>query len=362
MSVRARFVLERQEGSRPFVLDVDLELATTSIGVLGLSGSGKTTLLRCIAGLERPRLARLFVNGERWQDERFRLPTHARRVGYVFQEASLFPHLSTRDNLLFGYQRVARGRRKVAFDDAVSLLGLEGLLGRPTEGLSGGERQRVALGRALLTSPELLLLDEPLASLDLAGRAQVLRYLEEVQRALAIPMLYVSHAPSELARVAHQALVLEDGKLLAQGPLNSVFTRPDLFLAQREDAAALLEAEVEAHDDTYHLTTFRVPGAPGARLTLSRRSLPVGHTTRLQIHARDVALSLAAPRESSVGNVLEVTVLSVHAEREPAHRLVLLDLQGRVLLARVTLLSVEQLKIAPGLSMFAQVKSVALSD
>jgi molybdate transport system ATP-binding protein len=360
MSIEARFVLTRSGAAgAAFVLDVELKLPTCGVGILGSSGSGKTTLLRCIAGLERPQQGRLSVNGEVWQDATRTLPVHRRAIGYVFQESSLFPHLSTRDNLRFGFERVPSAQRKVSFDRAVGLLGVEALLPRRTHTLSGGERQRVAIARALLTSPSLLLLDEPVASLDMESRGQVLAYLEEVQRALAIPMLYVSHTPGEVARVAEHAVVMERGKVLASAALNAVLTDPRLPLSRREDAAAVLDATVEAHDEAYHLTHLTLPGG---RLSISRRTLAPGARTKVQIHARDVSLSLAPPSQSSISNVLSVHVRALHAERDPAHRLVELDLGGQTVLARVTGWSVDQLQIRPGLRVFAQIKGVALVE
>jgi molybdate transport system ATP-binding protein len=359
MSVEARFVLERSGVGGAFTLDVDLQLPAQGVGIVGASGSGKTTLLRCIAGLERPRVGTLRVDGELWHSDTRSLPVHKRAIGYVFQEPSLFPHLTARDNLRFGFERVPHGERKVSFERAVALLGIEALLERRTPNLSGGERQRVAIARALLTSPRLLLLDEPLASLDLESRAQILPYLEAVQRSLAIPLLYVSHAPGEVARIADHGVVLERGKVLAAGPLNALLTDPRLPLSRRDDAGAVLAAEVDAHDETHHLTHLRVAGG---RLTISRRALPVGAHTKLQIHARDVSLSLQPPSQSSISNVLAVTVLAVHAEHDPAHRLIQLDLAGQVLLARITGWSVAQLQIRPGLQVFAQVKGVALVE
>jgi molybdate transport system ATP-binding protein len=349
VSIEARFLLRRPlpgggadaAAAEHFALDVDLRLPAEGVGIVGASGSGKTTLLRCIAGLERPEL----------------LPVHRRAIGYVFQEASLFPHLSTRDNLRFGFERVPAHARKVTFDSAVALLGIGPLLSRRTHNLSGGERQRVAIARALLTSPSLLLLDEPVASLDLASRAQILDYLEAVQRELAVPLLYVSHVPAEVARIADHAALLEHGKALASGALNDVFTNPALPLSRREDAAAVLEAQVERHDDAHHLTHLRVAGGS---LSVSRRALPTGARTKVQIHARDVSLSLVAPTHSSIVNVLSVRVRAIHPEADPAHRLIELDLAGQTMLARITGWSVEQLGIRPEVQAFAQIKGVAL--
>ncbi len=370
MSIEARFALERrgagQLGSRaeprastPFSLDLTLSLPAQCVGIVGASGSGKTTLLRCIAGLERRARGALSVQGEVWQDERTFLPTHRRSLGYVFQESSLFPHLSVRDNLRFGERRVPAAARRVRFDDAVSLLGVDTLLARAPSSLSGGERQRVAIARALLTSPKLLLLDEPLASLDLPARAQILSYLEAVQRALALPMLYVTHAPNELTRIAAHVVLLEAGRLVAAGPLQALMARPDLSLGQREDAGAVLDATLDHHDQRHHLSYLRVHDA---LLAISQRSLAPGSATRLFVRARDVSLARARPLESSINNVLEVGISGVHPDRDPAYRLVTLDLSGSPLLARITALSVEQLALTPGARVYALIKSASLIE
>jgi molybdate transport system ATP-binding protein len=382
MSIEARFTLERRAaaGSSPFSLDLELSLPALCVGIVGASGSGKTTLLRCIAGLERRARGSLSVQGEVWQDQRSFLPPHRRSLGYVFQESSLFPHLSVRDNLRYGERRVPEAARRVRFDDAVSLLGVESLLARDPASLSGGERQRVAIARALLTSPKLLLLDEPLASLDLSARAQILTYLEAVQRALALPMLYVTHAPNELTRIAAHVVLLEAGKLIAAGPLAELMARPDLALGQREDAGAVLDATLDHHDEQHHLSYLRVVARGSAReqereargsareqvhdtlLAISRRPLAPGSATRLFVRARDVSLARTRPVDSSINNMLEVSVSGVHADRDPAYRLIRLDLSGSPLLARITALSVEQLALAPGMRVVALIKSASLVE
>jgi molybdate transport system ATP-binding protein len=379
MSIEARFALERRGATPAFSLDLTLTLPAQCVGIVGASGSGKTTLLRCIAGLERKARGSLSVHGEVWQDERSFLPTHRRSLGYVFQESSLFPHLSVRDNLRYGERRVPEAARRVRFDDAVSLLGVDALLARDPASLSGGERQRVAIARALLTSPKLLLLDEPLASLDLSARAQILTYLEAVQRALALPMLYVTHAPSELTRIAAHVVLLDAGKLVAAGPLAELMARPDLPLGQREDAGAVLDATLDHHDERHHLSYLRVVEAPGstreqdhdastrepnhnALLAISRRPLAPGSATRLFVRARDVSLARTRPVDSSINNVLEVSVRGVHPDRDPAYRLITLNLSGSALLARITALSVEQLALAPGTRVVALIKSASLVE
>jgi molybdate transport system ATP-binding protein len=370
MSITLRFALERDvllakktarfdQKADPFRLDVELSVPKGCVGVVGASGSGKTTLLRCIAGLEPSARGTLRVHDAIWQDERVFLPVYRRSVGYVFQEPSLFPHLSVRENLLFGQRRVPAEERRISFDDAVALLGAEPLLARDPSSLSGGERQRVAIARALLTSPKLLLLDEPLASLDIESRAQILPYLEGVQRALSVPMLYVTHSPNELARIAQRVVLLAAGRVEAEGPLNELLTRPDLGLSQREDAGAVLDAKVEEHDAHHHLTYLRVQGA---RVLISRRALAVGEATRLLVRARDVSLAREKPVATSINNVLEVSVRGVHDDRDPAYRLVTLDLAGSTLLARITALSLHQLGLKPGERVFALVKSAALIE
>jgi molybdate transport system ATP-binding protein len=272
---------------------------------------------------------------------------------------------------------VPEAARRVRFAEAVSLLGVDSLLARDPTSLSGGERQRVAIARALLTSPKLLLLDEPLASLDLSARAQILTYLEAVQRTLALPMLYVTHTPNELTRIAAHVVLLEAGKLVAAGPLAELMARPDLALGQREDAGAVLDATLDHHDEQHHLSYLRVVDAReqdrGARgsarehdrgtlLAISRRALAPGSATRLFVRARDVSLARTRPVDSSINNMLEVSVSGVHADRDPAYRLIRLDLSGSPLLARITALSVEQLALAPGMRVVALIKSASLVE
>lgn len=356
MSLRARLALRRGD----FDLDVDFECPSADVtAVIGPSGSGKTTLLRCIAGLEREARGEIHFQSQLWQDDEHFVPTHKRPVGYVFQEARLFPHLSVRKNLEFGYKRLDARERKVPFDQAVSLLGIAALLERSPRKLSGGERQRVAIARALLCSPLLLLMDEPLASLDLESRAQIIPYFEALQRELQLPIVYVTHAPLEVVRLAARIILLERGKVRAHGPIHEVLTRPDLPLSHFEDAGAVLDARVVAHAPDYHLTYVSVEGG---QLAISQRPLAIGATTRVHIRARDVSISLVRPARSSISNVLEAKVLDVNADRDPAHRLVRLVAGGSLLLARVTQRSVVELGLSPGFLVFAQVKSVALVE
>jgi molybdate transport system ATP-binding protein len=259
VSVHARFRLVHAG----FTLDVDLQLPGRGVSALfGASGSGKTTCLRAIAGLAHAPGGHLSVNGEVWQDDGRNLfvPTHKRPLGYVFQEASLFPHLSVRANLEYGMRRVPARDRKVSLDHAVELLGISRLLERMPAGLSGGERQRVAIARALATSPRILLMDEPLAALDLARKQEILPYLERLHGELEIPLIYVSHAADEVARLADHLVVLEQGRAVASGPLGETLARLDLPIRLGEDAGVVLEGKIAEVDAGWHLARVDFAG------------------------------------------------------------------------------------------------------
>jgi molybdate transport system ATP-binding protein len=347
--------------SRPdFQLQVDCEFPDTGITALfGRSGSGKTTVLRCIAGLERAPRASVRFNDELWQHDRHFVPPHRRPVGYVFQESSLFPHLDARGNLEYGLRRVPAAQQRIGFDQAVQIMGLESLLTHRADQLSGGQRQRVAVARALLTSPQLLLMDEPLSNLDLASRADILPHLERLHDELSIPIVYVSHEISEVMRIADHIALLEAGSVRAFGPIHDLVTRPDLPLAHLEEAGSIFEGVIAQHDAQFHLSYVRIAAG---RLAISLRAVPVGQRVRVRIDARDVSLALKPPEQSSISNILPGRVIDVTADRDPAQRLVRIDVGGRPLLARITQRSVAQLAIAPGVALYAQVKSVALMD
>jgi molybdate transport system ATP-binding protein len=341
-----------------FSLEVALRLPEKGVTALfGHSGSGKTTLLRCFAGLTRAR-GRLAVAGEIWQDgtRGIFLPTHKRPLGLVFQEASLFPHFPVRKNLEYGMKR-SGNKAGIGFEACVDLLGIRSLLKRAPASLSGGERQRVAIARALLTRPRLLLMDEPLASLDLKRKLEILPYLEKLREELDIPVLYVSHAPDEVARLADHLVLLEAGRVAASGPLMATLARADLPPAFADDAGVVLEATVAAHE-TDGLTRLEFPGG---HLYVSRRDKPPGSRLRCRIHASDVSLALAAHGDSSILNTFPAHVRAVVATDTPGHVLAQLALpDDTLLLARITERSRAALGIAPGMSVVAQVKSVAL--
>ncbi|MBL3526228.1 MAG: molybdenum ABC transporter ATP-binding protein [gamma proteobacterium endosymbiont of Lamellibrachia anaximandri] len=353
MTIEARFLIERGD----FTLDADFIVPAQGISaIFGASGCGKTTLLRAIAGLEQPTRGYLKIAGEVWQDgERF-LPPHQRPLGYVFQEASLFPHLSVRGNLEYGYKRLPPDARRVDFDRAVTLLGIGPLLARRPQGLSGGERQRVAIARALLTSPRLLLMDEPLAALDRQSKREILPFLERLHEELSIPVLYVSHAPDEVARLADQLVLLEQGRVRASGPIGEMLTRVDLPLAHGDDAEAIVEAKVAEHDRKFHLTHLEFPGG---RFTVARKDLPVGQPVRLRLLARDVSLSLERQEGTSILNIFPAKVETL-ADENPAQLMVRLDAGGVPILSRITRKSATILALEPGKSVYVQVKTVAL--
>jgi molybdate transport system ATP-binding protein len=328
--------------------------------LFGQSGSGKTSVLRCLAGLERAPHGLLRVNGAWWQDEEqdHFLPTHRRPIGYVFQEASLFAHLSVRANLEYGLKRVPEHRRRVAFDQAITLLGVAALLGRSPARLSGGERQRAAIARALLTSPRLLLMDEPLAALDARSKDEILPYLERLHDELEIPVIYVSHSPQEVARLADHMVLMEGGQVRAQGTLAEITTRLDLPLARSDDAEAVVETAVTAHDEVFHLTYLDFPGG---RFSVPRQDLTPGTRVRLRVHARDVSVALTQPHGSSILNAFPARVTALR-EASRGHAMVRLDAGGTPLLAHITAKSVAQLGLACGTQVYAQVKSMALPD
>lgn len=345
-----------------FDLDLDLQLPGKGVTALyGHSGSGKTTCLRCIAGLERAGQAFVQINDEVWQDTQSNLfvPVHKRALGYIFQEASLFPHLSVLANLEFGLRRIARNERRVDLAHATELLGISHLLQRTPNNLSGGERQRVGIARALLTSPKLLLMDEPLAALDSQRKREILPYLQRLHAELDIPVLYVSHSQDEVARLADHMVLLSEGKALASGPIGETLARLDLPLARDDDAGVVIEGRVAAYDAHYNLLTLRLPGST-QHLRVAHGPLAVGQTLRLKVQARDISLSLDPSEHSSILNSLQATVISETGADNQAHVLVRLDVDGCAMLARITRYSRDQLNLHPGQNLWIQVKSVAV--
>ncbi len=356
--VRASFRLKHPG----FELDVDLDLAGRGVTALfGPSGSGKTSCLRTIAGLERGAQvskAYIAVNDVVWQDDAQGLfvPLHQRALGYVFQDANLFTHLSVAQNLVFGMTRVPPAQRRVALEQAVALLGIGHLLERRIGALSGGERQRVAIARALATSPRILLMDEPLAALDVQRKAEILPYIEKLHSELEIPVLYVSHALDEVARLAEHLVLLEAGRVTASGPTDELLTRLDLPLAHGDSAGAVLAATVLSHDPGDHLSSV---GFCGGTLIVPQSSAVIGQRLRIRVQARDVSLTLSRQSGTSILNILSATITALSCE-SPGQVMVALDVGGCPLLARVTARSAHALGLAPGLALYAQIKGVAI--
>jgi molybdate transport system ATP-binding protein len=355
MSIRARL----QHTYPGFALDVDLDLPGRGVSaIFGPSGCGKTTLLRCVAGLERRANGYLSVDNEIWQDDDVRrfLPVHQRALGYVFQDASLFAHLNVEQNLNYGIRRVSAALRRVSLEQSIDLLGIAHLLQRKPVALSGGERQRVAIARALASSPRILLMDEPLAALDAARKAEVLPYLEKLHRELDVPVLYVSHAIDEVARLADHLVLMEAGGVVASGRAEELLTRLDLSLAHGDTAGAVLTLTVSKHDAQDHLSTAIFSGGV---LSLPMQSKDIGQSLRIRVQARDVSLTLQRQSGTSILNILNATVKAI-APDSPGQVMVSLDVGGCVLLARITERSARTLALAPGQALYAQIKGVAI--
>ena len=344
----------------------DARFAAPAVGitaVFGRSGSGKTTLINALAGLVRPQSGRIRLDGTTLFDAEtgIHVPPERRRVGYVFQDARLFPHLTARGNLLYGAGRLPAADRRKRFDHVVGLLGVESLLQRRPRQLSGGERQRVAIGRALLSAPRLLLMDEPLASLDAERKAEILPYVERLRDEERVPIVYVSHAVGEIVRLADSLVLIADGHVVASGSAVDLMNRVDLDpVLGAFEAGTLLDGRVEGYDNVHGLLHLTVPGGT---LRLPGGLLPVGTRIRLKIRARDVALALTVPHDTSVLNILSGRVRQVSADRSPQVNVLVdpLDAPGAPpLRARVTSLSAEQLGLRPGLAVHALIKAVAL--
>lgn len=353
--LQIRYALDRPR----FKLDVSLDIPMHGVtGLFGESGAGKTTLLRCVAGLERRATGKLVVAGETWQDDAVGAwrPTHERQIGYVFQESRLFGHLDVRGNLLYGLRRSDRNGRDLDFDGVAELLGLTTLLGQHPGELSGGEAQRVAIGRALLRAPRLVLMDEPLASLDAARKNEILPFLDRLHAELSMPIIYVSHNIEEVCRLCDHLVVMEAGRVAAAGDLQGVLVRTDVPLLAGEEAGSVIIGEVSGYDAAYDLTTIRfsggeirTPGAHGAN----------GSPLRLRIRANDISLCRERPSQTTILNILNATIDHIEDAGGPS-RLLRLNVGEEQLLARVTRRSCDDLGLRVGESIEAQIKAVAV--
>lgn len=345
-----------------FHLNVDLNVPTSGItAIFGPSGSGKTTLLRCLAGLERAPDGFMQFGEDVWQNERIGhcTPLFNRPIGYVFQEPRLFPHYNVRSNLLYGYHRISPEARRITPEQAIETLGIEHLLERRIHKLSGGEQQRVAIGRALLTSPKLLLLDEPLASLDIQRKQELLPFIRRLHGELRIPVLYVSHGLTEILQLADRVILLKEGHVMGVGPLDEMLTSLQFrgnFGSHR--VGAVLDAHVTSHDPQYDLTQLEFKGQT---LFVPIQSIVVGRPMRVHILSNDVSLVVGRTNAlTSVLNILEATIVEVR-EIDPSSVDVLLDI-GAPLIANITRKSLVTLGLKPGERVFAHIKAVALNE
>jgi len=342
-----------------FELKVAFRAEAPIVGLFGRSGSGKTSVVNALAGTSRPQRGRIVINGETLFDSArgIDLPPDKRRLGYVFQHRLLFPHLDVESNLRYGLHRAAVTARVIDPAHVIQLLGLKTLLHRLPDRLSGGEKQRVAIGRALLAQPRLLLMDEPLASLDVLRQSEVLRYIEQLRDDLHIPIVYVSHAVGEITRLADTVVLLADGKALAYGPVDEVMGRIDLRPhTGRYESGSVIESVVAAHDLAYGLTTLRFDG--GELIVPNVEDL-VGERVRVRIRARDVSLAIARPAGLSVLNVLSASLVAIAAEEGPIAE-VQLQIGQATLLARITRKSLHELGLRAGQQVYALIKAVSL--
>jgi molybdate transport system ATP-binding protein len=343
-----------------FEVDVDLRLPAKGITVLfGASGSGETSILRCVAGLEHAATGVVRIGAAVWQDDAqgIFLPTWRRPLGYVFQESSLFEHLNVRRNLEYGLRRSGLGSGRETLEEAVELLGIRSLLDRRPTQLSGGERQRVAIARALATRPKLLLLDEPLASIDQPRRREIMPWLERLRDQLAIPMLYVTHSVDELSRLADHVVVLEKGRAASMGSVSEALARGDLPELAGEEISTVLEGTLIDEDARWHLAQVQLADQC---ILVRNHGIPAGSRVRLRVQARDVSLALDEPSRSSIQNHLPGIVEAVMPDDHPSQALVRIRCDGQTLISRVTCKSIEELQIVPQLAVWVQIKSVAI--
>lgn len=341
-----------------FELAVAQDFPGTGITALfGPSGCGKSTLLRVIAGLERGATGRMSFGGETWLDGRAHVAPHLRGVGYVFQDARLFPHLTARGNLDYAHKRSARVKARYSFDDVVDVLDLAPLFARRATQLSGGERQRVAIGRTLLARPRLLLMDEPLAALDTRRKGEILPYITRLPTAFDIPIIYVTHALEEVTQLGDRIVALASGRVVAAGGVAETLERLDLTDALgRFEAGTVLSGRVAAQDAALHMTQVDLGGA---MLEVPEIGLTQGAEVRLRVRARDVSLARSRPEGLSIRNILAAHVVTIMAETETAYAEVLLDLNGQHLRARITRAAVQDLELVEGGPTFALIKSVS---
>jgi molybdate transport system ATP-binding protein len=343
-----------------FNLDVELDLPARGVTVVfGPSGSGKTTLLRCLSGLEKAPSGYIKIADQVWQDEGIFIPIQERKIGLVFQESRLFPHLSIQDNLLYGYQRTQPAERNLQLDEVAQVLNLEALLKRRPEKLSGGERQRVAIGRALLTSPKLLLMDEPLASLDMQLKAEIIPFIKKIENEFKTPIVYVTHSMNEVLQLVDTMVILKSGKIENIGSVEEVFSDVRSRESLSDDQlGAVLETLVLEHDEGFGLTKLDFMGQI---LHVPRQNIPVGQSLRVHIHSRDVSLSTASSEgATSVLNILRAKVEKVGVIDLKGYSVDIELDAGRPILATITRKSLDNLNLQPGQPVYVHIKAIKM--
>lgn len=339
---------------------LDANFVTDSAGITaiyGPSGCGKTTLLRAIAGLQNIDYGSISVGDRVWHNNEMSVPVHQRRVGYVFQQPSLFAHLNVQQNLEYGYKRSGDNSSQINFEEITELLDIGGLLRRPIQKLSGGEQQRVAIGRALLASPKLLLMDEPLASLDPGRKKEILPYLERLHKNLALPIFYVSHSLDEVVRLADRLVLMNMGRVVAFGPLMQVLEENNVLDDLADETFTLLEGQVVECRSEHYLTEVQ---AGELLIRMPGMDVELGQQVRLRLAAKDISLNLEKAQDSSILNIFETQVVAVEDGDHPSQKLVRLQANGTLLAARVSALSCEKLGLREGILVYAQIKAASL--
>lgn len=352
--------IQIQHALADFDLEVDFSVVGDAVTALfGPSGAGKSTIINIIAGLQKPDHGKITINDVVVEDSdrKVSVAPRKRNIGYVFQQPRLFPHLTVEKNLLFGWRRAGKRASEKDIAKLISLLGIESLVKRKTGALSGGEKQRVSLGRALLSNPQLLLLDEPLAALDHKRRDEILPFIERIRHEQHIPILYVSHSIDEVTRIADHIHILNQGKLAASGSIAEVFSRIDLYpITGRFEAGAIIDGKIVNHLEAHCLTHIAFGNQ---QLTVPRIAADIGETIRLRVRSRDIIVTLVEPREISANNVLTGKILDIRTDPGPYADLQL-DCGGTRLIARITRHSADRLKLTVGTNVFAVIKSVTI--
>lgn len=344
--------------SSSFSLNLDIQIPNTGVTALfGPSGSGKTTLLRCIAGLEKRQQTNISLNGEIWQSDTVSLPPHRRPIGYVFQEANLFPHLTAGENINFAVTRADKTLSFISYSDVINLMKIEPLLSRYPAQLSGGERQRIAIARALLTQPKLLLMDEPLSALDETLKQEILLYLEQVCHNTNMPIIYVSHSLDEVIRLADHMIVLEKGSVIEEGKTQALLGKLNTSFSRHQDASVVISGIVVKQEEEWGLSWLDLGNQ---YVAFKRGKENLGDTLRLRIQSKDVSLSVSEQDDSSILNRLNVLIDDIEKDpKDPSMVIVRLLADNTPILARITALSAHKLKLSKGQAIIAQIKSVA---